>query len=60
LTATIAGELLEGAGPRDRHRVDLMRAATRSSLLDLARLDRRDLAVAIHRRGRPRRWCPSA
>ena len=49
---------LEGAAPRARHRLDLVHAAMRSTLIDLARLDRADLAVAIlarGRRGRPRR-----
>ena len=44
---------LDGAGPRGQHRVDLVHAAMRSTLVDLARLDRADLAVAILARGRP-------
>jgi hypothetical protein len=46
---------LEGAGPRAQHRIDLLHAAMRSTLVDLVRLDRTDLAVAILARGRPGR-----
>jgi hypothetical protein len=49
---------LDGAAPVAQHRLDLVHAATRSTLVDLARLGRADLAVAIlarGRRGRPRR-----
>lgn len=43
---------LEGAAPGAQHRLDLVHAAMRSMLVDLARLDQVDLAVAILARGR--------
>jgi hypothetical protein len=49
---------LEGAAPRAQHSLDLVHTAMRSTLVDLARLDRADLALAIlarGRRGRPKR-----
>jgi hypothetical protein len=49
---------LDGAAPRAQHRLDLVHAAMRSTLVDLADLDQADLAVAIRargRRGRPQR-----
>ncbi len=49
---------LDRAGPRAQPRIRLVHAVIRSTLVDLARLDRVDLAVAVlarGRRGRPRR-----
>ena len=47
---------LEGASPKAQHRIDLVHPAMRSTLVDLARLDQADLAVAILARpaSRPR------
>lgn len=38
---------LEDAGPRAQHRVNLVHAAMRSTLVDLARLDKADLGAAV-------------
>ena len=46
---------LDGAAPRAQHRLDLVHAAIRSTVVDLARLDQADLAVAILARARRRR-----
>lgn len=49
---------LDGPAPRAQHRLDLVHAAMRSTLVDLARLDQSDLAATIlarGRRGRPQR-----
>ena len=54
---------LDGAAPRAQRRLDLVHAAIRSTLVDLARLDQADLAVAILARSsrspRPARPAPS-
>ena len=48
----------DGAAPVAQHRLDLVHAAMRSTLVDLACLDQADLAAAIlarGQRGRPQR-----
>jgi hypothetical protein len=46
---------MDGASPGTEHRLDLVHAAMRSTLVDLARLGHADLAALILGRGRPRR-----